>query len=299
MAEKAQFAYALLTALLILFTWTNFKDPQGLLFERVTIVSGTLLLWFVYQLWPSKTIMLFRVCYLLAMLGSWYPDTYELNQQFGSFDNVFASWEQSLFGCQPAYVFSKAFPSAVVSELMYFGYFSYYLFFVITTFLIFFKNYKVLERVTFMIFAGFFLCYTIYIFLPVTGPQYYFLAIGEECVRSGSFPDVGRFFSETQACLPSPGWPKGLFYNICHMLHQAGERPTAAFPSSHVAIATLVMLIVMKLRMWRWTATLALPFLLLCLSTVYIQAHYAIDAIAGLAYGTILFFALGGLKLKK
>ena len=298
-AEIAQFAYATLTALLILFTWTNFQNPTALLWERVTMVSGTVALWFVYRLWPSKIILFCRIGFLLLMLSSWYPDTYELNHQFGSFDNVFAKYEQDFFGFQPAYVFSKAFPSAIVSELMYAGYVSYYLFFVFTVFIVFFRDYKQVEHVTFMVITGFFLCYVIYIFMPVTGPQYYFLAIGEESVRAGNFPDVGKFFSETQECLPAPGWSGGFFYWLNQLAHQAGERPTAAFPSSHVAIATLVMLMVTKMKMWKWLMILAIPFLLLCLSTVYIQAHYAIDAIAGMMYGTVLFIVLGGLKLKR
>ena len=36
-----------------------------------------------------------------------------------------------------------------------------------------------------------------------------------------------------------------------------------------------------------------LPFyVLLCFSTVYIQAHYAIDALAGLVTGAIFYFVL-------
>jgi membrane-associated phospholipid phosphatase len=97
--------------------------------------------------------------------------------------------------------------------------------------------------------------------------------------------------------LTSPGWSGGVFYNLVQCAHQAGERPTAAFPSSHVAIAMLVMLITTKLRMWRWLIILAIPFIFLCLSTVYIYAHYAIDAIAGLIFGTLLFFLLGGRQL--
>ena len=56
---------------------------------------------------------------------------------------------------------------------------------------------------------------------------------------------------------------------------------------------------VTKMKMWKWFMILAIPFLLLCLSTVYIQAHYAIDAIAGMMYGAVLFIVLGGLKLKR
>ena len=33
-------------------------------------------------------------------------------------------------------------------------------------------------------------------------------------------------------------------------------------------------------------------FVLLCFSTVYIQAHYAIDALAGLLSGTIIYYVL-------
>ena len=59
------------------------------------------------------------------------------------------------------------------------------------------------------------------------------------------------------------------------------------------------MLIVARLRMWRWMLVLAIPFLFLNMSTVYIYAHYAIDAITGLFFGMILFFVLGGMKLHK
>ena len=296
--ELAQFAYAAFTALLILFTWTGIEQPQSLLWERVTFLSGTIALWVVYQLWPCRFVMLCRVCYLLLMLSKWYPDTYELNKQFGCFDHVVAAWEQQLFGCQPAWEFSRLFTSKIVSELMYFGYFSYYLFFVVTIFVVFFRDYRQLERVTLMIFAGFFVCYCIFDLFPVTGPQYYFPAIGAEQVTAGQFPDIAHYFASTQEGSPSPGWQDGLFYQLCLMVHHAGERPTAAFPSSHVAIATLVMFMVARMKMWRYLLFLAVPFLFLCLSTVYIQAHYVIDAIAGLLFGFILFFALGGMKLR-
>ena len=297
--ELAQFAYALFTVLLILFTWTGLDNPQSLLWERMTFLSGTIALWVVYQLWPCRFVMACRVGYLLMMLGMWYPDTYELNKQFGSFDHIVAAWDQQLFGCQPALLFSQIHNSKLVSELMYLGYFSYYLFFIVTTYVIFFYDYKQLERVTYLIFGGFFACYVIYDFFPVTGPQYYFLAVGLDEIAAGNLPDIGHYFASTQECITPPGWQDGVGYQLCHMMHQAGERPTAAFPSSHVAIATLVMLIVARLRMWRYLLFLALPYLFLCLATVYIMAHYAIDSIAGLFTGAALFLLFGGLKLQK
>lgn len=297
--EVAQFIYAAISALVILFTWTNLDNPSALMWQRLTFLSGTLALWLVYQLWPCKFMMLCRIGYLLLMLGSWYPDTYEINNQFGSLDHIFASWEQELFGCQPAALFSQKFSSAFVSELMYMGYVSYYLFFVITIFIVYFRNYQQLERISLMIFAGFFTCYVIFLLLPVTGPQYYYHAVGMDEIMVGNLPDIGHYFSETTECLKAPGWTDGLFYNLCQLAHQTGERPTAAFPSSHVAIATLVMAIVIKVRMWKYLLFLAVPYLFLCMSTVYIQAHYAIDSMAGFIAGIVYFFIFGGMKLKK
>ena len=297
--EIATFIYAAFTAVVILFTWTGFENPSALLWMRLQYLSGTIALWFVFMLWPCKLILGVRIVYLLMTLGTWYPDTYSINSQFPCLDHVFAAFEQDIFGFQPALLFSQAYGSKIVSELMYMGYFSYYLFFIVTLVIIFVKQFRNLERSAFMIFAAFYICYVIYLFLPVTGPQYYYLAVGIDEIAQGNFPDVGTYFRDHTEALASPGWSGGVFYQLVQIAHHAGERPTAAFPSSHVAIATLVMLIVARLRMWRWMLVLAIPFLFLNMSTVYIYAHYAIDAITGLFFGMILFFVLGGMKLHK
>ncbi|MCS3107569.1 phosphatase PAP2 family protein [Bacteroides fragilis] len=69
---------------------------------------------------------------------------------------------------------------------------------------------------------------------------------------------------------------------------QVGERPTAAFPSSHVGVSTILMIMA-----WRASKKLfacLMPFyLLLCGATVYIQAHYLIDAIAGFVSAFVLY----------
>ena len=59
-----------------------------------------------------------------------------------------------------------------------------------------------------------------------------------------------------------------------------GERPTAAFPSSHVGISTIVMILAYRANK-RLFIILAPVYILLCCATVYIQAHYLIDVFAG------------------
>ena len=117
--------------------------------------------------------------------------------------------------------------------------------------------------------------------MPVTGPQFYFQAVGIDEILQGHFPALGTYFSSHTEMLPAPGWTDGLFNHLVAMAHEAGERPTAAFPSSHIGISTIVMMLAYR------HAPRILPYLLplwmlLCCATVYIQAHYVIDAIAGL-----------------
>ena len=153
----------------------------------------------------------------------------------------------------------------------------------------FHKILKVLLLVCFLIhlFELYSKFYTIYILLPVTGPQYYFQAVGEVTVQAHVFPDVGHYFNSHHDLLPSPS-PEGFFYDLVEQTQESGERPTAAFPSSHVGISTILMIL-----SWRTSRRLFFvltPFyVLLCGATVYIQAHYLIDAIAGLLTAPLFY----------
>ena len=73
---------------------------------------------------------------------------------------------------------------------------------------------------------------------------------------------------------------------------QAGERPTAAFPSSHVGITTVLVLLAWHTGNRKFFWLLVPFFTLMFFATVYIQAHYAIDAIAGLFTGALFYYTL-------
>jgi membrane-associated phospholipid phosphatase len=89
--------------------------------------------------------------------------------------------------------------------------------------------------------------------------------------------------------LTSPGYQDGFFYHLVEAAHNAGERPTAAFPSSHVGISTICMLAIWHTRNWKLFAFTGIIYIFLCMATVYIQAHYVIDAIAGFISGIVLY----------
>jgi hypothetical protein len=179
------------------------------------------------------------------------------------------------------------------------GYVSYYPLFVGITIFYFFFRYEHFERTAFIVIGSFFLFYLIFIFLPVAGPQFYFKAVGVDQIAQGIFPNIGNYFDTIQFdvhnrdfILPIPGWEDGWMYKALVIAHDAGERPTAAFPSSHVGIATVVMWLAWECKN-RKVFYICLPFaVLLFFGTFYIMAHYAIDAIAGIFFGTFFYFSL-------
>ena len=291
-AEWVVMAYLLLTTVIILFCYTDVVNPKAMLWGRARVVAMTAALWFVYRLWPCRLTLLLRVLVQLALLSWWYPDTYEINRMFPNLDHLFAAWEQNLFGFQPALLFSQAIPSHIFSELMDLGYASYYPMIALVLLVYFFTCYKEFPRAAYIVLGAFFLYYVIFIFVPVVGPTFYYNAVGVDQIAKGVFPDLGLYFNNHQDCLPSPGDANGVFYHLVESAKEAGERPTAAFPSSHVGCSTVLMLLAWHSKK-RWLLWVLLPlFVLLCFATVYIQAHYAIDAIVGLITGVLIYFLL-------
>ncbi|MDR3119259.1 MAG: phosphatase PAP2 family protein [Mediterranea sp.] len=278
--EKVSLIYNLLTAVLILFLFRRMDHPAGMLLERVVIAVVTLLLMRLYRLRPCKMTAFVRMAVQMGLLAYWYPDTFEFNRVLPNLDHVFASSEQWLFGCQPALLFSHVLPQMWVSEPLNMGYFFYYpLIFGVAMFYFIFR-YELFEKLSFVLVACFFVYYLIYICIPCAGPQFYFPVIGQANVDAGVFPSIGDYFDKNPQVLLAPEYDRGFFYNLVKGSQQVGERPTAAFPSSHVGISTILM--VMAWRGSRRLFAALFPFyLLLCGATVYIQAHYLIDSIAG------------------
>ena len=284
--------YLLLTLLLMLFTYTKVSHPDEMLWGRFRIAVTTIAMWLVYRMIPCRFTLCCRIFVQMALLSWWYPDTYEFNRMFPNLDHRFAGMEQQLFGFQPALIFAQHASHPVFSELMHLGYASYYPLIVLVSLFYLFRNYAEFERTAFVILTAFFAYYVIFIFLPVAGPQYYYLAAGVENIASGVFPDVGHYFANHQESLPIPGWTDGFFYHLVEGAHAAGERPTAAFPSSHVGVTTILMLLAWRTRSRRLFWGMMPFFVLMCMATVYIQAHYAIDVIGGWISGIVFYLVL-------
>lgn len=288
--EWVMLAYLTFTLLMVFFTYTKVVNPEAMIWGRVRIVVVTLAMWGVYRMVPCRLTKFARISVQMALLSWWYPDTYELNRLLPNLDHVFAQMEQGLFGCQPAQYFAQIFSSPVISELMDMGYASYYPMIVLVAVYYFIWKYNEYERAAFVIMASFFAYYVIFVLVPVTGPTFYYKAVGIDQITAGVFPNLHDYFNSHTDCLPSPGYTDGIFYQLVEDAKAAGERPTAAFPSSHVGISTVIMFLVWHTKNRRLFYCMIPFYAFLCMATVYIQAHYAVDALAGFVSGAAFYF---------
>ncbi|MBO4907026.1 MAG: phosphatase PAP2 family protein [Bacteroidaceae bacterium] len=307
--ERLAFGYCCLTLLLMAVLWPRLIRPADMLAMRGMWAFMTVGLMaashFIIKRWevmrPWTTVV--RITAQMVWLKQWYPDTYEFNICFDNLDHLFASWEAMLFGCQPSLEFSRSLPQAFWSEAFNLGYISYFPMIAVLNYTIFFKaffstsgrqrikdtTYQPLYSSSYIITLSFFIYYLIYMFVPVVGPQYYFCAVGVDQIEQGNFPVLGNYFTSHMDMLPKPGWTDGLFHNLVASAQAAGERPTAAFPSSHIGVTTIMVLL--AYRYARKLLWLFIPlWVLLCCATVYIQAHYLVDAIAGLITAPIVYW---------
>ena len=226
----------------------------------------------------SRLIGFLRTFYVQLFYIFYFTDCIRLSQfLYGgrSLDWLFLRLEELIFGFQPALRFSQVLSgSPLVNELFFFAYFFYYALIVSGPWILFLRGNRVeAARGLFLITAGFAFLYVFYILFPVQGPKY---AI-DSLRRS--------WYSEFSGVVFTP-----IMTTIFGNTNLAG----AAFPSSHVAMATVALLYNRKHNP-RLAAVFVLPTLLLFFSTVYIYAHYVVDVIAGIPVGLLVYYGIPSL----
>lgn len=223
-----------------------------------------------------------RHFYPVLLYTAFFVETGSLNRMFFKeyLDPMVAHWEQALFGCQPSVLFMQKLPWLAVSELFYASYFSYYIMIAGVGIALFLRSRRQFYHYVSVVSFLFYVCYLIYIFLPVIGSRVFF-----HQVEGYVLPEATQQLALTDA------YPEavqaGLFFRIMRWVYRVFEAPGAALPSSHVAVALCTVFFSFRyLRRIRYVH-LAVA-LLLCLSTVYCRYHYAIDVLAGLVAAAVL-----------
>ena len=189
--------------------------------------------------------------------------------------NAFGNWgltaplqrlEVGLFRGHPSHYLSEHLDSVVFSEYLHFCYFSYlWLFPVVAGIWYFTGKRSAFQELIFLVSITFATSYVFYILFPVDSPFYL-----SEPLRE---PLSGNFF-----------------YELVHFVAARGGARGGAFPSSHVSISTVIVLVTMKYQP-RWLSWLLPIYFGLVFATVYGRFHYALDVVAGWA----LAFSVVGL----
>ncbi len=288
--EWAVIIYILFTSIVAVVMYDELPNVSRIASLRIEGLAIIGALWLVYRCIPCRLTFLCRYLAQLGMLSQWYPDLFEFNRAMPYLDHLIAGWEQNIFGMQPALLFAEKVSWPLVSEIMCADYVSYFFIMASVMLFYFFKKYGELEKITFIFFTSFFLVYVIFLFIPVCGPQYYYEIVGLHTIAQGNFPNIGCFFAENAQKQFNPGWQDGFFYRLLVFAHDSGERPIAAFPSSHICMTLIMMLLAFRVNK-RFGKIVLILLCIMCFSTIYIRAHYAIDVIAGIVVGFVLYGA--------
>lgn len=259
--------FLFVTTILLIYSWNETENVVDLLITRGIILAVSLAFIFFNPILKSNLFSFLRNIYPVLFAGYFYTETVYYNKLFfNNLDPIFINFDQSFFGFQPSLEFSKTFSSSWFAELMYFGYFSFY--FIILGFIIimYFKHKKLFVENVFKVTFSLLFFYFLFAIFPSAGPQFY--------------------FNEIERAVPKNGF---IFQNIMHGIQAGAEQPTGAFPSSHVGVTIAILILARKKLPLFFKICLPLTIILI-LSTVYIKAHYAVDAIFGVLIAPFILY---------
>jgi len=261
--DRWTLAYAAIAALALVLRWPAHTPAAGLLPWAHVLLAATALAA------PRAR----RAGPVGRFLGDWYPiiivsflyrEVGLLNSAAGiSYDALIQSWERGLFGRQISVDWIRAWPWPWLSVLMHIGYLSFYLIVAGPPLVLWILGrIEAGRRVLLATTATFYICYTLFLLFPVAGPRYAFPLAQNAATGVG----IAGFTQE---------------------LLDEGAAWGTAFPSSHVAVAWVVVIA----AAWEWSllGALTVPLaLILTFATVYGQFHYGIDAAAGALLAAVI-----------
>lgn len=230
------------------------------------------------------TLDFLRHFYPVLLYAAFYRESGMLSQMFvsGYLDPVVIRWEQALFGFQPSMEFMAVLPWLPLSEVFYASYFSYYVMIAGVGLALFLRRREAFFHYVSVLSFVFYVCYLIYIFLPVIGPRLFSRSLGGYSLP----PDIQALVPVEYLAFPAQ-ITRGPFFRIMDLIYDVFEAPGAALPSSHVAASICTVWFSYRYRLRVRHAHLV-TVVLLCLSTIYCRYHYVIDILAGLATIAVL-----------
>lgn len=261
----ATYFFLIINLLIVLFQH-NMEMPFRRFFYQLGIIAVIIL---VIPALDSKRNRLFhfmRNWYLILGITFIYWSVGDLIHLITPqlLDHHIISFEKALFGTLPN-IWIQRLENPFLTEIMQLSYAIYWFTIPVGAAIFYFKRrYDVFEYMLFFTLITFFLSYLFFILIPVAGPR--FMIVDEI-----SAPYQGIFVTRL----------------LRGFVETTGLRG-GAFPSSHVAVAIVILFFV-----WKYYPKIGkrcfLPAVIaLSIATVYGQYHYVTDVIVGAAMGVLI-----------
>jgi len=289
-AEKLTLYYIIISSFVAFYICMKFGTGVSFIGIRLLISAVIFFLAYLGNSRKKSSINVIRYLFIASLFIYWYTETFYLNRYFENFDHLLARTDFLIFGFQPSLMFAQVYPQHWFSELMNFGYISFFPLLIFTCLYFYHTDRKYAEFFFFTTVLTFFLFYLLFLLIPASGPQYYFQLIDNKQISAGIYPSIVDYFSNNYICLRHTS-PSGIFQSCLDFIRGHAERPTGAFPSSHIGNSTLVIIMLLAKREYKLALILSPVYVLLVFSTVYLGAHYVIDVIAGFI-SAFTFFGL-------
>lgn len=265
--EKVLLFYFAILTLLIIFFEPAFGPHYFYILANIGFAAIVITVNFISHQIKGRWGRMLRFFMPLFLFAFMYREAGQLIHLIhqGWFDDTFSFIDQAIFKVNIG-LWVEQFDIPVINELMRIGYGSYY-FIIISAAIIHFFRSTFEESVKMMTTVTLVFCvsYLLFIIFPTQGPRFYHAHL----FRTGM---EGLLFSHAQQFIMKMGSYRG-----------------GAFPSSHIA-ATLVVWFSLFKDHKRAFSILTPLIILLILGTLWGRYHYAIDGIAGMVLGLVVWY---------
>lgn len=259
------FFFSILNALILLFP-NNIEAPFRRFFYQLGVIAVIILVVPVLDSKKSPVLHFLRNWYIIFGITFIYWSVGDLIHLITPqlLDHHIILFEKALFGTLPN-IWIQKFENPFLTEIMQLAYGIYWFTIPVGAAIFYFKRrYDIFEYMLFFVLITFFLSYLLFIFIPVAGPR--FMIMDEIHVSY-----QGIFVTEF----------------LRGFVEATGLRG-GAFPSSHVAVAIVILSFV-----WKYYPNIGrrvfLPAVIaLSVATVYGQYHYVTDVITGAVMGIVI-----------
>jgi membrane-associated phospholipid phosphatase len=209
-----------------------------------------------------------RLMYAAILFGVFYRTTGGLMSLFFDrfYDYQIVQFETALYGAEPTQFIDQNLLHPILNEIFSFTYFCYYLMipaFLITLFVK--KEYEIIKQYLSAAAITYAVSFLIFFLYPIEGPRWHF---------------EGEYINSIDGYL---------FRHLVELVIAGGAVRGGCMPSSHIAIALVIMMFCFKhYRFWGWVL---LPINIgLAIGTFWGRFHYLTDVYVGVVIGMAAYY---------